>query len=376
MWLFAVAKQSHLSLIAVLGIATLLTLVARLSYAPDLYRPTSALPATGEQIFGEQAQQGLHQHAETPEREMRPGTFVYLVMGPLIPDRVWRDLAKEPNVYVIFLAWKEISDKRPNATQYYLRVVDSITQKFGVRMYHYPHSSWAAGRNKMLQLAMRQEEEQGWRYEYVIFLDDDVRLLYRPDTTNESVVRNHDVADRQLRASILQDRPARASVENSVYYLYYPLACVRNCAFDAAVDVFHRSIVEYYLPYPTQFDRTNWWMSSETMSYRSAILAPRFCNLYRHVVVDAHANAHRAYPKGILTTFQDQAIDTFLTCLNRIEYSEIESDAIELLQKLRKYGLKRPFPNQVTEKCSKNQAGVDYTQLMKHELESWPSECI
>lgn len=363
--LFNVAKFSKWSIPVVLVLTALLAYVS-LRGGP-LY--TNSSDESSDMVIDSSASEAILADSRLP---VKHGTFVYLVMGPLVPDQAWVASSKHPSVSVIFLAWHHTAKN----ARFNLPRQSPGQAPFNISIHQYANCSWAEGRNALFQLAMDKEEAQKWRFEYVIFWDDDVRLFFRNDITNESVVRDHQYAEQSLLRRLIKDRPARASVENSVYFLFYKLTCVGNCAFDAAVDVFHRTVVEHFLPYPTEFDKKNWWMSSETMSFRSAILSPQYCNLYRDIVVDAKGNAHRNYPKAALQTFQNDAIDTFMGCLNKVHFSELEGDALGVLQNLRRYGLRRPYPTEKTFPCTKQQIGVDYSDLLRSTLKNWPTECI
>eukprot|EP00117_Sycon_ciliatum_P017901 scpid105468/ scgid16715/ len=101
---------------------------------------------------------------------IRKGTFAYLVMGKGKPPDIWKRYSLNPDVFVFYLSWKEQPLTMVRSSKY--------------KMSHLSGSStWASGRNKLLSLAIETEREQGWEFEYFVFWDSDVRLLYRRNQT-------------------------------------------------------------------------------------------------------------------------------------------------------------------------------------------------
>eukprot|EP00117_Sycon_ciliatum_P002450 scpid86754/ scgid7670/ len=182
---------------------------------------------------------------------IRPGTFVYLVMGETAVPDLYVRTSLIPDVHVIFLAWKA---PPPTAN------IGKVQTDF------FPKSSWASGRNHLSDLALAKEKEQGWNFEFWLFCDGDARLIKRLNQAHYPAASSHMEASEHLRLLLLRDRPARAGV---AYPLHpdriptIPMDCVQNCAYDAAVDIFHRTALRPVLPYPTKFDSISWWMASE-----------------------------------------------------------------------------------------------------------------
>eukprot|EP00117_Sycon_ciliatum_P029381 scpid67908/ scgid23408/ len=278
------------------------------------------------------------------------GTFAYLVMGRGVINDVWYQISRQPKgkVYVWYLAW-EAELSAANDTKYFQTM-------------YFPKSTWASGRNQLLFAMQDRERLQGWLFDYVVFWDDDVRLLLRHNISSVSPRSSHLAAERMLRQLVLRDRPARAGVEFPYRVEDLPMVsmkCVQNCAFDAALDIFHRSVVDQLLPYTTGFDTYNWWMASETSSYRSSAMFAPYCNTYRAVVHDPRANEHWGnYPQG--KGFKETAIAFYLSCIARSRVSE------RTWKRLFTHGLTRVYGDD-GEPCLRQLPTVNYYNLITDE---------
>eukprot|EP00117_Sycon_ciliatum_P002515 scpid87015/ scgid7710/ len=276
---------------------------------------------------------------------IRSGTFSYLVMGPSEPPTIWRNVSQNADVFVIYLSWK----KRP--------VTMIRTAKY--KTSHHGNSSWASGRNKLLSLALETEQQQRWRFEYFVFWDSDVRLIYRHNQTG-FLLDSHEKAEAHFRKLLLRDRPARAGVQYPGYRDWIPTyetKCLDTCRYDACVDAFHRTTVEHVLPYPPQFDKYNWWMASETVTFRSAALFAHHCNKYQEIVVDAFLNQHGRYI--IKPNFFAKAAGQYLHCLAGA------SSSAQTYMYVISHGV--ADTDRTAGNCAAHPPGVDYTAGMTSE---------
>ena len=133
-------------------------------------------------------------------------------------------------------------------------------------------TTWASGRNFLLEQAREVEKKQGWLFEYLVFVDGDVFLQYRTSQQGPAVV-DHAKAVGLLHASILENRPPRASVEATWDRISdVGMSCLMTCSMDTMTDYYHRTIVDCLLPYSTTHDADDWWRSAYTLNMKSTIL--------------------------------------------------------------------------------------------------------
>eukprot|EP00117_Sycon_ciliatum_P038384 scpid83128/ scgid28533/ len=281
--------------------------------------------------------------------DIHHGTFLYLVMEESAVPNVYVQTSLIKDVHVIFLAWKTAPPKSN---------VGKVQTDF------FPKSSWASGRNRLSDLALQREEQQGWSFEFWIFCDGDARLIKRHNRTVFPLGPTHMEASERLRTLLLRDRPARAGLAYPSFPLEiakHPMECVRNCANDAAIDIFHRTAINPVLPYPTAFDSVSWWMASETTSYRSAAAFSDYCNTYREVVLDRRGNMHAEYPGqdgiGRVANYRTLATSAFRQCVSDLRNVE------HVWQRVQRHGIYRAQAEDNLV-CTTQHRDVNYSALI------------
>ena len=172
---------------------------------------------------------------------IRPGTFAFLVQGEGMPSRSWVDFSQVPNPgnstrAIIWLSWK--TEALRNALPPTLQNVLFL-----------PKSTFNVGRNTLWRKAQETEVKQGWCFEYLVFMDEDVgdSLAILPGNVRDfdSVPIPNLELDKRARLAmpvkaivllqhlVLTFRPARAGVLK----YHWPMTeilpnsggCRRNC---------------------------------------------------------------------------------------------------------------------------------------------------
>jgi hypothetical protein len=154
--------------------------------------------------------------------------FIYLMQGQASLVESYFDLDERDNADAIFITYDKALDGA----------------------IFYPDSTWAEGRNRLLETALKREP-----YQYYIFCDDDI--LFERGSWEE------------FEQSLLEYKPGVAvpifpKTRNSA--LKFPK--LKSQSFfnnDEQLMAFHRDVVldDLVLPYQTRFDKENWWASCE-----------------------------------------------------------------------------------------------------------------
>jgi hypothetical protein len=142
--------------------------------------------------------------------------------------------------------------------------------------------------------ALMQEERQGWEYDYIVFMDDDVSLADAKRPAEQL---------RAFEAFLAEHQPA-------VGVPWYGCAAGRPCeqrkargdaAFpsfhtDHIMIAYHRSVRSTLWPLQSEFDPPCWWTSQWMQTTRASLLYPgRVLADPRFVVVN---KVSRSYPRA------------------------------------------------------------------------------
>src|SRR6056297_586593 len=161
--------------------------------------------------------------------------------------------------------------------------------------HYFPGSTWAEGRNGLLEKALELEES----YEYYIFMDDDIEF--------------HDGGFDELEAQLTRLKPAvavpvfvpkttRTVLGVGISYhrkLYLPLTSYQVCQFaDGQFMAFHRDVLldNILMPLQNQFDEISWWYTSSTQQILMHTLYPETTIQLNNVAVTNES--HREYTKN------------------------------------------------------------------------------
>lgn len=162
-----------------------------------------------------------------------------------------------------------------------------------------PSITWTAGRNLLYQVAWRRSE----RYLYYIFMDDDIHLEVKSNTTKtnpwrlfEDFLRRVEPAVGVVDGSGRQCLPVVYKARKSLgCVLDDEVECVPTPRFDAAFNAFHYKAAKYLLPYTVNFDAISWWYPVVYMEIKSEVI------FQGHVVIHTNLIAinkrHRPYKR-------------------------------------------------------------------------------
>lgn len=301
---------------------------------------------------------------------VRRGTFLYLVMGKHNPAGRWQLMSHAENVTLFFLSWHKKSDFKADACARY-------------KYFYLPHSTWTSGRNELLRQGYMQEKAQGWRFEFFMFFDEDVQLSYFVSSHQKRGVPNNELSFRLLQNLLLRDRPGRASVKIGGIPLapleFRKPKCARACYTDAAVDIYHRTLLDYVMPYLNDFDQLSWYMSAYVNNLRLSILAPKFCSIYRQLEIDTSVQEHGKYPRGKggmdrgkeWTLTRDFVFDR----LASVGYPGlIPASSADMKYRRFEWGLFGELRHTKEEKCTRVAPDIDFGELLRERLKFWPTE--
>ncbi|EKX39272.1 hypothetical protein GUITHDRAFT_143674 [Guillardia theta CCMP2712] len=131
--------------------------------------------------------------------------------------------------------------------------------------YYLPDSTCTEGRNFLLQMALLREEEEGIRYDYFIYTEDDAEL-------EEILDFGHNVGDpyRTFERYLHMWEPAVAFPFNGYGMPDPPEEVVAACWWDHLMVAFHRDALPALLPYWTGFDKESWWFPQRIVTVLSA----------------------------------------------------------------------------------------------------------
>ncbi len=136
----------------------------------------------------------------------------------------------------------------------------------------FPNSTWAEGRNRLLEEALKRDP-----YEYYIFCDDDIEF--------------ESGGWEQFQDELVKNKPGIAvpifpKTINSA--LKFPKLSTQPFFInDEQLMAFHHDVVKdrLVLPYQTQFDKENWWISCEIQQILIQNFYPLDCLQFNTIVV-------------------------------------------------------------------------------------------
>eukprot|EP00117_Sycon_ciliatum_P008214 scpid87137/ scgid11015/ len=233
-------------------------------------------------------------HRDTAGEWARPiwsGSVAYLIMGEAEPEEKWVRRSTWPRTAVLYVSWRE------NLT---LSVMENITSP-EFYYFYLPHSTWTTGRNRQMELMKEVELDQGWRFEFAIYADEDVSLGVRRLGQFKTVIlkENDDFAFRRLHELLMQDMPLIAGIsrEEPVKSHDDNVTCIQRCHADNMLVAIHRTAVDILPPYDSRLDHISWWASAFMRNVYMASVMPEFCNYYREIAADMTKQKHAAYPR-------------------------------------------------------------------------------
>eukprot|EP00117_Sycon_ciliatum_P017931 scpid80543/ scgid16736/ len=311
---------------------------------------------------------------------IRLSSFAYLIQVRSTLSEKWVRRSHWRNTAVISLSWKA-------------NVPLPVTVEKGnkLRSLYMPHSTWATGRNRLLEEAMILEQIQGWKFEFILFLDEDATLSYRT-AAHPDVVISHpddDEALRHLNSILIRDRPMRAGIgfnpseDLSGSFSQTNFGCIRKCHMDPIVSAYHRTAVDVLLPYNPKYDRQTWYAAGIISDLYASAVIPSYCHVYQEVLVDLSHQLHHNYPKAILKL--DTVYRYLYTCLSTAGFRDFggKFNTTELKHQLTKgmgyflgLGMGTRFQEVGEYPCSRQLPTVDYSQKLGTDIAKLWQHCL
>eukprot|EP00117_Sycon_ciliatum_P002544 scpid70342/ scgid7726/ len=303
-----------------------------------------------------------------------PATFLYIVMGDGFPKESWMNRSEWENVSLLYTSWK-------------VDVTAKLQPRLGetFRSTFYPNSTWTTGRNHQLQEAYQWEMDQGWKFEFFIFFDEDVFLSYRQKDDPHMVIveDNDDYPMHLFNQLLIRDRPMRAGIvfnndpgnQDPFNWTLRNFPCVRRCQIDNLVFAVHRTSVEFLLPYSAKFDNATWWASAGISNLLASSLVPDLCNQYREVLVEVGPRQqHRNYPRDMKVFYNTYSFTA--ACLNASNYADHRTADPKVVWERTMLGTGVAVPEIREKQCVRHPAGVDFARLLVGNLTNWPVVCV
>lgn len=218
--------------------------------------------------------------------------FAYLVQGrsELVQEE-FRNIEFGPNVIVLTWDFELPEDAFPN----------------GVQKCFFPNSTWAEGRNMLLELATSRFKD----IDYFVFLDDDIAFTKASLNEFERLILQY-----EPRIAVpLCDRIIR-EMSFSHYFVERPIK------HDQVLMAFHKSVLEdgIALPIDTQFDELSWWLTCELNHY---LIQRYYCDemlSFNGVVIKNTNHGHED-----VTESESTEISSY-----RARYSSVEMERMKL----------------------------------------------
>lgn len=122
---------------------------------------------------------------------------------------------------------------------------------FGLINAYFPNSTWAQGRNRLLEIAI----DTGKDWDYYIFIDDDVIFEKGDFLTFQNALSQH----QPMIGMPLCDEVKHTKRYNELLEMQIPEA------FDQLCQAYHKDVVsaQTVIPFETKFDNDSWWYSCE-----------------------------------------------------------------------------------------------------------------
>eukprot|EP00668_Euglena_longa_P030297 GGOE01037753.1.p1 GENE.GGOE01037753.1~~GGOE01037753.1.p1 ORF type:complete len:755 (+),score=188.66 GGOE01037753.1:78-2342(+) len=229
------SKELDLGIVTIISFNLLLNAAVVVAFEDTMvgfvrqYRP--AMPLA---IVGGQSERKCNNW--NPPKDARPPQFLYLVQGRTFAEQ----LRYSDDADTICLTW-------------------GTPVSFCI---HRPNTTWTSGRNVLWQLAVKRPR----RYEYYVFLDDDVSISGTAD----------------FERLLLKWRPAigvpagAAQVPDPFLAPHNESEAIHITAFHGYANAFHRDVFfnSLVLPFYDGMDHFSWWTSQLYASYLAAVFHP------------------------------------------------------------------------------------------------------
>jgi hypothetical protein len=182
--------------------------------------------------------------------------------------------------------------------------------------------TWTTARNKLYELALNEEEKQGWRWSYYNFADGDVHTacplgeqLLKNKTivdygqNEEYLIASHFNSFINLTKIFIEEEKCFLLFDAFLFSISPAIGTISGTSgpmaysglltqivyhVDAMFNAIHRDALQFLLPYCPRYDGRSWWTSQAIFVYRSLCL-------YGHVIsfdgIHIIQQNHRLYPR-------------------------------------------------------------------------------
>jgi hypothetical protein len=216
-------------------------------------------------------------------------SFIYLVQGKAELVKNYLHLLDKPDADVIALTYD-----RP--------IEEAI---------FFPNSTWAQGRNKLLEVALSKGE-----YLYYIFCDDDIKFIKGDWNLFEEQVLTY----KPAVAVPINPKTIRTPLKSFQYQSF-----LTN---DEQLIAFHRDVVKdsILLPYQEQFDHIYWWAACQIQEELIQIFYFSGAIQFNHIQISNDAGENYVRPESE-SDFEElhRLVDSWLAGQFRGQYNKMPS---------------------------------------------------
>ena len=248
---------------------------------------------------------------------IRRGMFLFLVQGTGSPSDFWKDVAARTDAAFLWLSWETAV---PTENQ---------TGQFDDYLF-FPNSSFNRGRNRLLRRGLELEIEQGWLFEYYVFMDEDQEFMEFKNQEDMELADRLFTGTNRSPATIamlvhllIKYRPARAGIRNdrshtrkSSEHKRHP--CMTSIDLDGNVEAIHRSALEVMMPYVSKYDEVVVWVGNSMMNVRADVLLGSFSVKFNQLITYPYIGnqKHTEYPKLKFEQYRHKLYCFISSCLS------------------------------------------------------------
>lgn len=203
--------------------------------------------------------------------------------------------------------------------------------------FHFPHSTWTDGRNVLYREAEKKEK----KYDYYIFMDDDLEIVHGSFTNFEKTISKYqpDVAV----APHTYTRGGQELVKAFKFLFSFKDFIINSdrlfdpCLIAIKVD----SIKDYYiLPYVDVFDKLNWWLSQCFFCDQLENIGVETLCINTLIVKGTENNPYPKQLNGVVELMRKETKKIYIKN-TKTSAEVIINKSSKLLRKMRPYFLKK-----------------------------------
>ena len=212
---------------------------------------------------------------------IRRGTFLFLVQGEGAPSGFWDAVSERKDASILWLSWKEEvpEDQRKGSFADYV---------------FYPKSSFNRGRNRLLRRGLELELEQGWLFEFFVFMDEDQDAMEFTNPKHEDLVNDLYTGKERCPPTVallihllLKYRAARSGIQVINWKegaIVSEDGCMSTSSLDGNVEAFHRTALIPMMPYTSRYDEVVVWMGNSMMNAKADLILGPYAVKFNQLV--------------------------------------------------------------------------------------------